>query len=66
MLRNTVYAAQDRIVRAGDLYLLRTGSSSHPMVTNHGNLGELFDTDNFQPDIGRLLIYHSFLKLQGQ
>jgi len=53
-------------VSVGDLYTwIGTGTSS-AMETNHGRFGVLSDVDTSEPDFGRVLIYHSFLKLAGQ
>ena len=63
---NTTGSSVDHNVSVGDLYTWISTGTSSAMVTNHGTFGVLSDTDASEPDYGRVLIYHSFLKLQGQ
>ena len=63
---NTTGSSVDHNVSVGDLYTWISTGTSSAMVTNHGTFGVLSDTDTSEPDYGRVLIYHSFLKLQGQ
>ena len=63
---NSTGSPVDHNVSVGDLYAIVPIGTSTSMVTNHGTFGVLSDMDTSEPDYGRVLIYHSFLKLQGQ
>ena len=63
---STAGGSMSHNVSVGDLYTWISTSTSSAMETNHGRFGVLSDMDASEADYGRVLIYHSFLKLQGQ
>ena len=53
-------------VSPGDLYAIAPTGTPTSLFTNHGNFGNLSDTDVNDGDHAAMNIYHSFLKLAGQ